>query len=444
MPKIGKRIIKSSIAVFLCLMIDYIRITVFKGAGGLPFYSAIAAILAMQTDAIHSKQVSWTRIIGTFIGGFIGIIVLFIERNYIPETMPIIQNALIAVAIIPVIYITVLLDKKAAAYISCVVFMSVAIVHGEDVNPTLFTLNRILDTLIGISVSLGVNLFHLPRKANKEALYVTNLDGTLMNSSGVISLISKIKLNRMIECGASIALATSRNLSTIIPIVSGINLKLPIITMNGAALYDIEKEMYMNCKPIKKECTRQIIDLMDKHNLNCFVNSVIRDTLHIYYSDFTNIVEEEIYNTMHKTAHGNYVYSKFNDIYDALSIMIVNKDEIIIKMYNEIRSIECYTFLNVIHYKDLLHQGYSYLEIYDRNVSKETAVLELKEKLNKTIVAAYGNDINDVSMMQVADYKYAMENSVDIVKDCGCEIIGSNDKDSVAKSMEKSFFQYKF
>ena len=42
MPKIGMRIIKSAVAVFICFLIYLIR------GEGLPFYSTIAAIMCMQ------------------------------------------------------------------------------------------------------------------------------------------------------------------------------------------------------------------------------------------------------------------------------------------------------------------------------------------------------------------------------------------------------------
>ena len=55
---------------------------------------------------------------------------------------------------------------------------------GMDVNPYAFAVSRILDTLIGIGVSLGVNAFHLPHHKNRDLLFVCDLDGTLLHSDG--------------------------------------------------------------------------------------------------------------------------------------------------------------------------------------------------------------------------------------------------------------------
>ena len=85
-------------------------------------------------------------------------LVLLFEKHILPGNTQLMQYALISFMIIPVIYITVLLKKTSASYISCVVFMSVTVSHGADVNPYLFAINRMIDTLIGIA---AVSYTHL-------------------------------------------------------------------------------------------------------------------------------------------------------------------------------------------------------------------------------------------------------------------------------------------
>ncbi len=132
MPKIGLRIIKSSAAVFLCFVIYLIR------GDGIPFYSAIAAVLCMQPYVSNSRKVAFNRIIGTFIGGIAGMLIMMAEKSFIPPQAPILKYLLISAAIIPLIYITVLAKKTSASYITCVVFMSITVSHGLDANPYFF------------------------------------------------------------------------------------------------------------------------------------------------------------------------------------------------------------------------------------------------------------------------------------------------------------------
>ena len=63
MPKVGLRILKSALAVFLCFVVYLVR------QDGMPFYSAIAAVLCMQPYVRHSFTAALNRTVGTLIGG---------------------------------------------------------------------------------------------------------------------------------------------------------------------------------------------------------------------------------------------------------------------------------------------------------------------------------------------------------------------------------------
>ena len=74
MPRIGKRILKSSLAVFLCFLIYLLR-----NEEGIVFYSCIAAVLCMQQDTSNTQRVAANRVVGTLVGGFCGMLVLLFE-----------------------------------------------------------------------------------------------------------------------------------------------------------------------------------------------------------------------------------------------------------------------------------------------------------------------------------------------------------------------------
>lgn len=90
MPRIGRRILKSSLAVFLCFVIYLLR-----GQEGIVFYSCIAAVLCIQQDVTNSKRVAFNRIKGTFLGGFIGMAVLLFEQSFISQDYMLIQYIII-------------------------------------------------------------------------------------------------------------------------------------------------------------------------------------------------------------------------------------------------------------------------------------------------------------------------------------------------------------
>ena len=160
LPKIGMRIVKSALAVFVCLLIDRLR-------GGMPIYAAIAAILCMQPDVANSLKTAANRVIGTLVGGLAGTLALTFFVRFLPDPRSLLRCFLTALLIVALMYVTVLLKKTSATYITCVVFLAITVSHGGDLVPYVFALNRVADTLLGIGVSLGVNLlpFWRPKPA---------------------------------------------------------------------------------------------------------------------------------------------------------------------------------------------------------------------------------------------------------------------------------------
>lgn len=97
--------------------------------------------------------------------------VLYLLRTFLPEGTGLLQYAInLPPPSSRSCILTVLVKKTSATYITCVVFLSITVSHGLDLVPYVFALNRILDTLIGIFISLFVNWipFLRNRKAGQE------------------------------------------------------------------------------------------------------------------------------------------------------------------------------------------------------------------------------------------------------------------------------------
>ena len=172
-PPIGARIIKSSAAVSICMVIYYFR-TLLPIGNGIPFYSALAALWCLQPYSNSEKSNAGQRSAGTFIGALYGLLFIIFLR-FIGLTQPVLVYLFASFMIIPVIYLTVILNQRNASFFSCVVFLSIALTHSFDDNPYIFVFNRVLDTFIGIGVGLAVNHFHLPVKHDSEMLYIVIL-----------------------------------------------------------------------------------------------------------------------------------------------------------------------------------------------------------------------------------------------------------------------------
>lgn len=395
-PKIGLRIIKSAVAVFLCYLFNY-----FRGENGIVFYSQLSVLWCIQSYISTTKQNAWQRIAGTFIGAGFGLIVLLLfmmmrDKVWLSNelTVYLIKGLITSIGIIFVLYISVILNKKNASYFSCVVYLSIVVIHGGDNNPFLFTLNRVVDTMIGIFIGVAVNLFHLPRKQHKEILFISGLDDTLLDSHYHLNDYCKVELNRMIDEGLNFTLSTMRPPASIIEPMADINLKLPVIAMNGGVLYDTKTKRYLEKIEIEKNEAAEIANLLDENNILYFANVVVDDTLLIYYNRRTGLefdeVQTDFINDLRKSPYRNYINRPLPAGENAVYFMLFYPTKNIEKIYSILKKEQIDKFFKVLEYPSKDFPGYSYIKIFNEYASKENMIELLKRRIKPEKVITFG------------------------------------------------------
>lgn len=395
-PKIGLRIIKSAVAVFLCYLFNY-----FRGENGIVFYSQLSVLWCIQSYISTTKQNANQRIAGTFIGAGFGLVVLlfflFIRNAELQVgdfSMYLIKGLITSVVIILVLYATVILNKKNASYFSCVVFLSIVVIHGGDNNPFIFTLNRVIDTMVGILIGVAVNLFHLPRKQHKEILFISGLDDTLLDSDYHLNDYCKVELNRMIEEGLNFTLSTMRPPASIIEPMADIKLKLPVIAMNGGVLYDTQSKRYLEKIEIEKKEAIEIAKFLDENNILYFANVVVDDTLLIYYNrrpalDFDE-VQIGLINTLRKSPYRNYINRPLPSEENVVYFMLFYPTDSTERIYSILEKKQITKFFKVLNYPSKDYPGYSYIKIFNEYASKENMIELLKRRVKPEKIITFG------------------------------------------------------
>ena len=178
-PHIGMRMVKSAAAVLICLLISML-----VDREDMRIYSSIAALLCIQPYAEDTKRMAIQRTVGTAIGSVFGIAVLLLEMSFQDFRGTLAGYVLVAVMIVPVLWISVALKSANAAALSGIVFLSISVYHVGDASPYTYALNRLLDTTIGIIVTLIVNLALPPYEKKGGAAALTRGDTNSGKGSG--------------------------------------------------------------------------------------------------------------------------------------------------------------------------------------------------------------------------------------------------------------------
>ena len=93
----------------------------------------------------------------------------------------------------------------------------------------------------------------------KKTLYISDLDGTLLNSQSQVSAASRDMLNRLIaDNGINFSIATARTPATVVQLMHGIDSRLPYIVMTGAAMWQdgLINQTYL--RPEDVECLSEL------------------------------------------------------------------------------------------------------------------------------------------------------------------------------------------
>ncbi|MDE5840592.1 MAG: HAD family hydrolase [Muribaculaceae bacterium] len=276
-------------------------------------------------------------------------------------------------------------------------------------------------------------------------LFVSDLDGTLLGPDRKVSNESVRMLNESISEGALFSVATARTPATVGPLLKDVDCRLPLIVMTGAAIWDRAANRYAHASFHRKDTAASLISLYRKHGLSTFVYTLGHDNvIHIYHIGEISRLERAFMEERLATP-----YKKFHIPEDGISELPEDLDRILLfysmrptdevrRVYDEIKDSDD---LRAVFYHDMYGDEIALMEVFGPEASKANAVRILAGMVGADRIVAYGDNVNDLPILEAADDAVAVENGVEEVKETADRIIGSNSSDSVAKDIKRQIFK---
>ena len=270
-------------------------------------------------------------------------------------------------------------------------------------------------------------------------LFVTDLDGTLINSKREVPKKSLEILNKLIENGINFTVATARTPATAVEILQNLNLKLPVALMNGVLIYDTKELKYIDIKAIEKETVNKVLDIFKAYNKNPLVYGVKDNHLWVYHKDFENVYEYNFYKERADKILKTFVnVENYNgSLSDSNVINFVAFDN-----YEKIKAIaeevKCIEGITVNYYKDVYEDCY-FLEAYSSEASKANGIKYLSKYIEYSKVICFGDNLNDIPMFELANEAYATANATEEIKKIATDVIGSCEDNGVAEFLADRF-----
>lgn len=261
-------------------------------------------------------------------------------------------------------------------------------------------------------------------------LYVSDLDGTLLNSSAQLSDKSVELINEAIKNNTNFTIATARTPATIVPILKDINIKMPVITMNGCSIYDLKSNKYLHTISIDTNVVPKLQQLISEEGLNPFIYTLKNNHLTVYYNELTLPHQIKFYEERKGSPLKTFIKEPLPKNSEVLYFTIMDSKEKVSKLYSKLVNIK---EISMVMYSDTYTEGVYNLEIYNHNASKSNAINYLKNHLYFDELITFGDNLNDIPMFKISNECYAVENAANELKEIATDIIGPNTSDSVAK-----------
>lgn len=284
-------------------------------------------------------------------------------------------------------------------------------------------------------------------------LVAIDLDGTLLNSYGIVTENTKNVLNKKIEQGMEVVISSGRTTSSILPILEEIKGIRYFIAGNGALIYDMQDEKVIYNKFIPKAKILEIIKICEENSIFYTIyteNEIITQSLkyNVLYYYKENLKKEESKQTKIKIVDNIVNYVRNSEENNYLKLMICDESELIFNsIINKLRELKNVEILDVGHQsRKLIKDGtdevaleYFYTEISLENVDKWTSLEYLIKILgiDKSEIIAIGDNENDKTMIKNAQIGVAMGQSSPKIIEVADAVTDSNDDEGVAKFLEK-------
>lgn len=240
----------------------------------------------------------------------------------------------------------------------------------------------------------------------KYKLLALDMDGTTLNEEQKVSEANRTAIAAAIEAGVTVMFSTGRGIHSARPFIDELQLKSPIITINGGEIW------------------RAPDDLMKRHLMEAKWIKLMHEKSIEYETWFWTYAIEGVYNRDNWPSAAEIEkidWMKFGFYTEDLDKLAMIRSE--------------FADLGVF---EITNSHPTNLEMNPLGVSKASGLIDVCLYLGIELseVIAVGDSLNDIAMIQAAGLGVAMGNAQEIIKQTADTITAANTEDGVARVIE--------
>lgn len=268
-----------------------------------------------------------------------------------------------------------------------------------------------------------------------EKLYISDLDGTLLNEDGLLAKETIVMLNHLISDGLSFTVASARNLESIATIMKDVNLSLPVICFNGSFVSDIVEMKHLIIHEINNDLAKDLHQVISP--IAGSLISTYSDQDMLFYDEITSQgMLEFVMNREKVQARPISKCDMMTMDHKIIAFTVIDTKNTILQLKNALE-MKFGDRVIVDAWEDMYYKPWYWLSIHSVSSTKAKGIESLLGLLNKGFdhLVVFGDNTNDMSMFELADQSFAVENASDLLKAISDDVIGHHQDNSVIKKI---------
>lgn len=269
-------------------------------------------------------------------------------------------------------------------------------------------------------------------------LYVTDLDGTLLGGDQRLSATSLAIINDLVAQGMLFTVATGRSLPPTDFVLRGLDLRTPLICMNGALIVDPVTRTTLRRNGLDAAVAADLVADHLARGLHPIVFTIdANGEHHAYHLGIFNECEERYIGGRQALGDKRFrVVDGFTHAVDeqVMSLAAMDLHERLVPAYDALGGqAGIYRVLSV----DDAAPAYSWLETLHADANKGAGVEFVKKHVGADRIVCFGDQANDIPMFEAADESYAVAGAHPTFRALATGVIGSHRDDAVARYLHE-------
>ena len=259
-----------------------------------------------------------------------------------------------------------------------------------------------------------------------NTIYMADLDGTLVDESEELSHYTKTTINALVERALPFTINTSRTPESVMPVIEHLNLKLPLILMNGSLFYDTNKKEILYSVSLENNACRRVVETSLSVGVSPFVFEFDGKDVSVLYKSSDSPQEKEFCKTR-QSYYKNFTKVSFYTYHFVPYIICVGTKQKMTELKlktDQIPNISSSLFIS--------DDDYCFLEIYSGSAGKWNGAKKFMERYGFQKIVAFGDNLNDTDMIKNADIGVAVLDGKEELKRVADTVIGKVSDDAVA------------